>query len=149
MNENVTIYKVMPERKSPRDVELGAHLQLGERLQGALDRSHGEFTVKDLLLLFSKNELQVWAAVTSDKIVGLASTQVIEYPQVKALRVVTVSGANIEDWVGQLIETFEMFCREQGLSRIEAVGRRGFVRLLKPFGFKEAYTVVVKEVQHV
>jgi len=78
--------------------------------------------------------------------VGVATTQVVDFPRIAILRVVTLQGKNLNVWMEALLRVLEQFCREQGLQRIEVVGRRGWVRKLAGLGFREVYSVVVKEV---
>jgi len=121
-------------------------LEVRRRLEAALAHAQGEYSVDDLMRMFGEGKLQLWVAIEKGMIEALASTQAVEYGRMSVLRVVTLSGSKMADWIGPLVDGFARYCREQGLARIEAVGRKGFVRALKNLGFKEVYTTVIREV---
>jgi len=112
----------------------------------ALKYANGEMEVEDLLKGFEEGRIQIWAVLEDGRLVGVATTQVVDFPRIAILRVVTLQGKNLNVWMEALLHALEQFCREQGLQRIEVVGRRGWVRKLAGLGFREVYSVVVKEV---
>ena len=114
----------------------------------ALDHSRGEIGVDDVKERLLDGRMLLWGVWHQERkqFLGLLVTEVIEYPRVKLLRVVTVAGVRLDEWGGLVLETFEKFCRKYDLDGVEAVGRKGLARVLKKLGFEERYTVVYKEV---
>jgi len=119
---------------------------LDEWTRQALKYANGEMEVKDILRGFEEGRIQVWAVLENARIVGVATTQVVDFPRIAVLRVVTLQGKNLNAWMEALLRALEQFCREHGLQRIEVVGRRGWVRKLAGLNFREVYSIVVKEV---
>jgi len=122
---------------------------LAEWTNKALKYAHGETSPEDMVKAFQEGRMQVWAVFDDAKLVGVATTEVVDYPRLAVLRVVTLQGSNLSVWASHLLEALLTFCKEQGLERIEVVGRRGWVRKLAPLGFREIYSVVAREVEGV
>jgi len=76
----------------------------------------------------------------------VAVTEIIDYPLVSALRIVLLAGQDMAVWQRDLLETLESFATLHGATRLEAYGRKGFIRALKPLGFELAYYAVMKEI---
>jgi len=53
----------------------------------------------------------------------------------------------MNEWLDELIETLEIFAKEQGCTHIEAYGRKGWVKAAEHLGFKESYTIITKEIK--
>lgn len=119
---------------------------ISEWTREALKYANGELGPEDLLKGFEEGRVQVWVVFEDERMVGVATTQVVDFPRIAVLRVVTLQGKNLNLWMRALLEVLEAFCREQGLNRIEVVGRRGWVRKLAELGFREVYSIVIKEV---
>lgn len=119
-------------------------------VQKALDHSLGELTPHDLFKRVTDGKVQLWAVYTFGqspaKLLGLASTEVVDYGQYSGLRVITLAGNDMPSWQGALDRAFGKFCKEEGLRQIEAVGRRGLKRRLQPLGYRPVYTVYVREI---
>lgn len=120
----------------------------------ALDHSENEITEDQLREKVVGKKAQLWAISNPDTLngnenfVGAAVTEVMTYPNKRALRIVTLSGQKMSAWMEELDKIMQRFARFTKSSHIEAVGRHGFVRRLKPLGYKPTYTVLVKEVSN-
>lgn len=119
-------------------------------LQPALDRSFGELTIQDIFSMLWHEKAQLWVVYDehSEVIIGAAVTEVVAYPQVKALRVILLGGDNMRSWQDLLDEFFGIYCDEHKLDRIEFAGREGFKHTLRNLGYVPAYTVLIKEIIH-
>ena len=111
------------------------------RLQAALDRAGGEYTLDDIWDIVASGEGQLWH---NDEFSGV--TQVIDYPQKKVV-LVHLAGGDLDALLkaagpgGDL----EKFAKIVGADGIEIVGRRGWVRAMADIGYREQYVRVYKE----
>lgn len=115
-------------------------------LQRALDHGYN-VPVKALYAGALLDQVQLWAALAGEELRGTAATQVIDYGSgLSALRVIALAGEGFNGWCPQIIAMFEAYARRVGAKTIESVGRRGWARTLRPYGFEQKYTVCTKEV---
>lgn len=119
------------------------------RIEVALRHAQGELNVADVLELAKKGEAQVWTINGKDskQLYGVAVTQVVNYPQMRAVRIVTLGGHSLDKWARNLNDAIEDFAREHGARRLEAFGRKGLVKMLEELAFRPAYVALVKEVE--
>ena len=119
-------------------------------LQPAIDRTLGELTIADVYAVVSKHAAQVWLVYDEEKerVIGVAVTEITQYPGLKALRVFLLGGKRMAEWKDLLDEHFGDFCELEGITRIEVVGRKGFLVALADMGYNLAYTVLTKEIVH-
>lgn len=117
----------------------------------ALEHAHGEITVHDVLQNVMNDKALIWAVVETEpvqRLLAVAVTEIIEYPQVTALRVLGLAGTELHTWFMRLDEAFQHFARTHGCTRIESACRRGLGRMLVGYGYGEAYVTLIKEVCH-
>lgn len=107
-------------------------------LNGALDD-------EDVLDLIKQEHMQLWGIHDGD-LKAVMVTEVVIYPKLKRLRVVLIGGHEMYLWNDVVIHTLEQFARELGAKGIEGAGRRGWVKSLEQFGFKEYATTMIKEI---
>lgn len=110
----------------------------------ALKHSQGETDTMGLLKKASIDKVQVWVVVQTDTktVLGVATTEVVDYDNVAALRVITLGGVGMAQWMEQLCEKLTAFARLHHCDRIESVGRPGFARRLLSLGFQPSYVVM-------
>lgn len=56
-----------------------------------------------------------------------------------------MGAGKLEDFLEQL-DSFEYWAREQGAQTIQIIGRKGWEKIMKPFGFNHDYTSLTKRV---
>lgn len=116
-------------------------------IAAALEKSLGELALEDLLRSCEQNLAQMWCILSGSEIVGTIITEIIDYPNVSTLRIIALSGDYFSDWVELAYSELVKYSKEHKLKRLDLVGRPGWVKRLAPLGFKQAYTVVVKEIE--
>lgn len=122
-------------------------LQVGKLLEKALEHNHGEVTLGDIYGLTEAGKMQLWVAHDGQNIFGAAVTEIIDYSQISIVRISLLAGDDFDSWIRSAYATFCEFAKEHQCTRLEAVGRRGWVKRLASLGFEEAYTTVIKEVK--
>lgn len=130
------------------DLVDNAWKKLGPYISSALEHSQGEVTEEQLKKKVIAKKAQLWAVANgSSDFVGAAVTEVIAYPNMKALRITTLGGEKMSQWMWDLDKVMLRFAKFVKARHIESVGRHGFVRRLKPLGYKPTYTVLIKEIK--
>lgn len=114
------------------------YLKESIRLNGALDD-------EDVLSLIKQEKAQLWGIHDGD-LKAVMVTEVIIYPKKKRLNVMLIGGHEMYLWNDVVVKTLEAFGKSHGAVEIEGAGRRGWVKSLDAFGFKEYATVMVKEI---
>ena len=112
----------------------------------ALQHTHGEMSALDVCERGMNGAMQIWIVADAERVCGTVVTEVVEFPQLTTLRIVTLAGDNFKEWRVELDQIMEQFARVVGAKRIEAVGRPGWVRALRDLDYKPAYVIVVRDV---
>lgn len=91
----------------------------------------------------------LWLAIGEDGLCyGAAVTAFGQYPNLKVLQVQWLGAIDLESTMAVALKTWEKFAVETGCARIEFTGRRGWKKVLQPFGFVERYVFLEKDVSH-
>lgn len=115
-------------------------------IKRALDHANGELTHEDIRTACERRDMQLWMIATKDAVVGALSTEIVQYPQKRMVRVVTVAGKGFEEWAGEMNKILDEWGRAQGCKGIEAYVRSGFVKKLAHYGYVKKYEMVSKEI---
>jgi hypothetical protein len=113
----------------------------------ALDHTYGEITPSDLKILCQAEQAQLWMISKLNRIVGAGTTQIVIYPQMKVCRIITLAGAEFDEWKDMAHMNLEMWAESMGCSDMEAFCRKGFVPKLQEIGYKHRYSVVHKSLK--
>jgi hypothetical protein len=109
-----------------------------EQLEKAIAHAKGEYDLEDIINLAENGRMQIWRV--PDR--GIGVTEFVQYPRKKRLRVVLFVGTFDE----KVVQFFERLMDKTKCDGIEVIGRKGWVKALKPFGYEEASVVVVKDI---
>ncbi|HSW65365.1 MAG TPA: hypothetical protein VLH56_18960 [Dissulfurispiraceae bacterium] len=122
---------------------------LSPQINSALRYAHGELALEDIRSMAKDGQVQIWTIqdAESKQLYGTAVTQVVVYPGLRSLRIITLGGRALEVWARALSTALETFAREQKARRLEAYGRKGLQKMLEVLAFKPAYVALIKEVE--
>lgn len=128
---------------------LATSTKVRNMIEPALEHAYGEIQYQDLQQMVAREQVQVWFVFNSvgDDLVAVATTQVVGYPQFKALRVITLGGVNMSQWARSLDDALIDFAKENGCRRMEAFGRKGLAHKLEELAFTVMYTAYGKELE--
>jgi hypothetical protein len=104
--------------------------------------------VHDIYFFLKEKEMQLWVIFDKDngkEIKAVITTQILNYPQKKVCRIVTLGGKELDTWVAETLEILEEWSQEQDCDAMETVCRKGFIKKLKDFGYEQTYTILGKE----
>lgn len=125
----------------------GLNLEYWDYVKGdielALKSDAGRMTANDLKDKIEEKSAQLWA-IHDGKIHAVMTTEIINYPQLRAVRIITVTGKDSEQWLDLLIDTISRWGAENGAHVIEFVGRKGWQKSLTKKGFGETQVFMTK-----
>jgi len=116
-------------------------------LQKAIDHSFGEVSIQDVYKNLTEGQSKL-IIITDERLIAAAVIEPVDYPQIRTARISFLGGERMGDWIPAIIEFITIWSEESGMDGIEVIGREGWVKMLKPLGFKKAYTHIIKEIQH-
>lgn len=111
----------------------------------ALDHANGEFTPLDLKKSCLVRDAQLWLVMKKERIVAAAITQIVNYPQRRHARVITLAGTGGDEWTAILDDALHQWGKANGCNAIEAFVRKGYVQKLAQYGYKHKYSCIIKE----
>lgn len=111
---------------------------INDYMDGAAKYTHGRFKVEDIKHGLIKNNQQLWIAF-DDNIKGAVITEIIQYPQIRALIMHFTGGIKLPTWKDEMLKTLQSYARDKGCNTIESYGRRGWERVFKNDGFKSKF----------
>ena len=82
-----------------------------------------------------------WVCDEMGSRIGIIVFKVAKYRHTRCLSIVGAAGTCLQDW-GGMTENFRELGKELQCDLMEMVGRRGFVKCFKPFGWKEKVVVI-------
>lgn len=113
-------------------------------IQRALDKSCGELAIQDIYQRVDDGRMGLL------DIHGKAACVIefMDYPQITALRVVALGGEDMDEWLDELQDFLYRWAEENHMDRIEHNGRKGWIKTLKDYGYKERYTFMTRDIDH-
>lgn len=121
-------------------------------IQKPLDRSMGERNIEDIYYSLIHGQQQLWVAVDEeDGMFGICITQILEYPNFKALSMpfIGTKPHTIKKWFDYGMgddSPIIKWARELGIKRIEGYARDGWLKMTKKYNFKKYYTVITRDI---
>lgn len=133
--------KIVVTDVEPEDVEI-LWAKVKGHLQKAVERNQGEFNLDDIYTGLIINDMRLWIVYNEEgELLGSAVCEIQNYPQKKVCLIRLLGGDEFVAWI-HTIKAIEEWAVENGADSIVAYSRKGFVKLMKPYGYKEAYTVI-------
>ena len=117
-------------------------------IKRALDRTTGELTIEDYRRFADAAQIQLWLVHDGTRIRGAATTEIVRFPKINRLRVLTVGGANFDLWADALDLKLREWALTNKCDGIEAYVRKGFVKRLRDAGYQHKLSMVWRPIEH-
>lgn len=111
-----------------------------QRLTDALKHAGDTHTLPDLMAALRAGEAQCW-----DHNGSLAVTEILTYPQRVVLRLWLAAGTF--DDLTELLPDIEAWGRQHGATLVEAIGRRGWMKVARAHDYEPTAMIYRKELQ--
>jgi hypothetical protein len=110
-------------------------------LQPAIDMTNGRFSRDSYAKDIESGRSQLWIAFHKDSlsIDGAIITNIETYPHKTMLCWALMGGSEFSDWHSPMYALIEDFRQKSGCDGSEMVGRRGWCRFMKQYGWKEQF----------
>ena len=119
-----------------------------EKLEKAVECANGELDMEDV---FSKmmNKIMLPIVISEgENIIAVIAVEVRDFDSGKRILNVTLAGGSkLDSWVALLDETLIGLARDKNCSEIYIVGRAGWQRAIKKYGYGAIHTVISKKVE--
>lgn len=89
-------------------------------------------------------DMQLWLAVCNGAIAIVVVTEIFETSSGKTCGLPIVGGTHMDVCIETVLDVIEGWARDMGCTRLEGVGRKGWVRVLAPFGWREKSVIIEK-----
>lgn len=115
-------------------------------LEKAVERSNGRWSLDALKVSCVEQRQELWVIFGEEdnKIVGVATTEFVHYPESKRVAIQYLGGADLEDWAWTFLKKAEAWAIDNKCGGIECTARFGFWKWLGKSGWNKAYTVFEK-----
>ena len=107
-----------------------------------LEYTFGEYIAEDVKDKAINGNVVFFIVQIDGEIKSVLSTELIETPYKKYLNIITTSGDDFNEWGEDTLNTLINVAKEQGAEDITIVGRKGWLRKMKQYGFKHKYTAL-------
>lgn len=115
-----------------------------ESLVHLWDKMH---TLESMLELMKAGRLRLWVVFQGDVKKFVFLTFINMYPKGVVLQIVCGKGVELDSYAQMVIEALEDYGARYKCTHLEVVGREGFARFLRPYGFEHLYTSVWKPIK--
>lgn len=108
-------------------------------------RVNGGVSAEHVLTCLQQGNMQLWRD-SSRK--GIGVTEIQTYPEFRTLLIFMVAGEDARAWLTSGQQQLDSFAQKSGCKYVEYIGRPGWERLLRDFGYTEKYIRMRKEVDN-
>lgn len=116
----------------PGPLVAGVWPQAVPHLMPAIEMSRGCFEPEDVEALCIAGGFKLFLAVEGEDVLAAYVTEIVQYPRKRRVRAVFAGGKphTMEQWLEPMIAAIEHWSKEWGCSGIEAMGRKGWTRVV-------------------
>lgn len=112
-------------------------------IDAALEHADNKFTIHDVLDDLSKENLVLWVIYNNDSDIacGCLVTEVLEYPNTRVLSIFLLGADDVEQTLA-VLDDLKKYATTVGCKSIEFIGRNGWEKVLKSYGFEKIHTMM-------
>ena len=133
---NYKIILVAPEDIEPIWDQVVLHLDM------AIAHSEGEMGAEDFYPYLMDGQMQLWVARNDGELDASMVTQIIPYPRKRVLRIISIAGDKMEQWI-EFLPLIEGWALSIGCTSLECWGRKGWLKILQDW--KCSYHIITKD----
>lgn len=108
----------------------------------ALAYDDGLTSLEDVKQSLASGSLELWLIFSDDNLCAATVVTTQAKPAGRVLSVVILSGNSMVSWLDEWVSFVKEYCRAHNCVAIQAHGRRGWVKVLEKFGWKEQFTTI-------
>ncbi len=115
----------------------------------ALEFAFDGMKTEDLLSWIVTGRLVLVVLTRDQEIIASMTLEIVEHEHEKICHCLTFAGEDLESWVEQWLDIWEMIARELGCQKITIKGREGWARYARRHGFQHMYTSMFRDIREV
>lgn len=115
-------------------------------LEKALQKGYGEMDTDDIHTMLEEQSAVLILAVVGDNISAAIVATLVAKPAIRELVILTAGGEELDEWLDEVMESFDILAKEMQADIIAVHGRRGWVSKLKQYGYEEVHTTAIKRI---
>ncbi len=115
-------------------------------IEKALIYSGGEVTADDHKTMWQESQCFFMGFYENGKLLGIASIEIIEFPQKTILNLPIVAGDEIHKWIDDGLDKINQLGLMHGATEMRTRGREGWLRMLKDKEFHHEYTILSRKI---
>jgi len=116
-------------------------IQVSPLLEKALNKNPGDIDLELVRERLESGEYLLMCAIENDKILASFAVELVNEKR-KTANIVLCGGERMDDWLDQFMDTIKPLVRDQGCEAITIMGRAGWQRKMKPYGFSETARIL-------
>jgi len=116
-------------------------------IQSGLDYAQNELSLNDVYHGIKKHQIVPIVMSYQGEILSVVTMEISNKPQKRIMCLMTAGGTELDSWLDEFMSVAEHLAIEQGCDAIYINGRRGWERKLKRYGYSQAYTVLMRQLQ--
>ena len=122
---------------------------VADLLEKALKHDYYGMSLADVKEFIVNEEMQLWTVFDEAKhLLAACTTETNEAFGHKGCKIILLAGGHMSTWLDDLLDVIDRWATAQGCEYIEAIGRRGWEKAAKKFGYQYGHTVIYKELGH-
>lgn len=102
-------------------------------LKPAIEMSRGCYEPEDVAKLCLAGAMQLWLASEGETVMASYVTEIVQYPRKRRVRATFAGGQphTMDRWLEPMVSAIEAWSRVWGCQGIEAMGRKGWSRVVE------------------
>lgn len=114
-------------------------------VQDALDHGESLTRASTIFDALESRDMQLYVVSKDKEIDAVFITEITNYDDAKVCIVVVLAGTGLDKWLSQVEDTICRFAKSHDCEYVQLKGRRGWVKELKKYGWKESSVTMAKE----
>jgi len=102
--------------------------------------TYGRYTAEDMRKqAISDKAIQLWVPFDKDDVYGFYVTEIVDYPQMRALAMHFIGGTRFKEWQFVGWPILQKFARDNNCKVIESYGRPGWKKMWQGYGYETQF----------
>jgi hypothetical protein len=111
-----------------------------------IPRMRGRSTITDIENWLLDDSHQLWVATRKGQVLAAIVTEVLYHASGKRMFDINLAaGSQVRLWLPEAMARLSEYCHLRGATQFRVIGRKGWTRLLAPYGFKFEAVVLSRE----
>lgn len=95
-----------------------------------------------------RGQQQLWCVTKGKRLIGALITQLDQFPEIVSLRYVYLGGKEFDPQMLKWLDMIEKWALQRNAVLVDFMGRKGWGKLLRKYGYTEAGVVYRKHLTH-